>query len=624
MAIKVVEEVLSKIETLIQQDEFQHLETEKLEIKDLSSSEDWKELYRSICAFLNSQGGIVIIGILERDKKYRVTGFNPNLEDKLKEIPKYFTDELKNTLDLTEYVRVDLAEVREMMGKRVCILPVEKLPEDKKFVFYKGNAFQRKLTGDHRLTIDEVKRQQELRDEIISTRELGIVEGASLDTLDVDKLNEYIQRLNQGVKVETLKADIDSAQSFLERKKFLVSSKPTLLGMLVCGDHLYDFIEGRCQVDCFVVGPVQIAENKKVFKDNIIQLLEKCIGFVFNNIATGISSDRGGSTTFQYPERLIRETVNNALAHRDYTSSKFVNITIFPGKSIEVRNPGSFRAEQVLRLDKTVPIRRIIPIPRPHNPRLADVLKSFDRWEGKGWGMASLTNEALENRIDLPYYHLFSQEDIGLVIPAGKILDDESESWLKSFDGFIFKKTNGHELTIDQKTALAYFRKSELYNRDEKYTIALTPDNNHFSVINELKTWGLIQRIEGGDDLYPIYIIDRELLKTDFTNELRGIYGGAFDILGSDYKKTLNMVYHLNHYGLDQRSINAAQIGDYIFYSENKKIEDVKGYNDYKRKIRNIINGLTKKAYILKSEGGRPSYSINKNFSRTKSLFDSE
>lgn len=72
-------------------------------------------------------------------------------------------------------------------------------------------------------------------------------------------------------------------------------------------------MQGRCQVDGFVESPIDIAGNKKNFKDNIIPLLESSIGFVFTNISTGISSAKGGTTTFEYPERLIRETVNKAL-----------------------------------------------------------------------------------------------------------------------------------------------------------------------------------------------------------------------------------------------------------------------------------------------------------------------
>ena len=236
--------------------------------------------------------------------------------------------------------------------------------------------------------------------------------------------------------------------------------------------------------------------------------------------------------------------------------------------------------------------------------------------------MSSLTNMALENEVDLPYYILYAEQDVGLFIPKGKVLDDEAEWWLKSFSGYIFRKTNGRELTEEQKTALAYFYKSERLNKSERYSIALTPDNNHFTVISELESWGLIYNHPQSPEFYPTYIIDRTLTKFDFINELRTIFGGAYDNLGIHYKDTINTIYHFNEFGKNIKDINAAQIGDFLYFRKNQKIHDVKEYNDYKRKIRGIINNLTKKKFILKSSGGRPSYMINKNFERKPSLFD--
>lgn len=622
--MKALDQILLSLKECITDGTFKELETQKVELKDLSGGDDWKELYKSVCAFLNTQGGMVIIGVKENsDKsKYLFTGYNSNNENKLKALPKQFTNDNGQPINLEEYIRPDLFEIHDFLTGRICILFIEKLPEDKKFVMYNGTAYERKLTGDHKLQKNDVDKQKELRVELELARELKVVESADIQNLDIDKLNDYIQRLNQGMKVETLKADIPSAQSFLERKKFILNGRPTLLGMLVCGGNLYDFVEGRCQVDGFVESPIDIAGNKKVFKDNIIQLLESSVGFVFTNIATGISSSKGGSTTFEYPERLIRETVNNALAHRDYSVNKFVNITISPGKHIEIRNPGKFRNEQILRINSHIPIRRIIPITKAQNPRLADVLKTFDRWEGKGWGMSSLTNMALENKTDLPWYILYAEQDIGLFIPKGRVLDEEMEWWLRSFSGYIFKQTNGRELTEEQQTVLAYFYKSERLNAIEKYTIALTPDNNHFSVIADLEKWRLIYKHPESPDLYPVYLIDRALIRLEFIEELRAIFGGSYDVLGIDYKDVLNVIYHFNEYGQNIRDINAAQVGDFLYFKKHQKIFDVKHYNDYKRKVRNIINNLNKRGLILKAGEARPSYIINKQFSRTRSLFD--
>ncbi|WP_315824301.1 hypothetical protein [Paraflavitalea speifideaquila] len=177
--------------------------------------------------------------------------------------------------------------------------------------------------------------------------------------------------------------------------------------------------------------------------------------------------------------------------------------------------------------------------------------------------MSSLTNLALENKIDISYYILYAEQDIGLFINKGKVLDDETEWWSRSFGGYIYRKTNGRDLSDEQRTVLSYFYKSERLNKIEKYTIALTPDNNHFAVIAQLENWGLIYKHPQSPGLYPVYLVDRVLTKFEFIDELRNIYGGAFDDLPPDYKDVINVIYHFNEFGQNIKDINAAQVGDF-------------------------------------------------------------
>jgi ATP-dependent DNA helicase RecG len=623
--MKIIDTILRDLNDCLDTHTFTSFETDKVELKDLSGGTDWKELYKSVCAFLNAQGGIVIIGVKEDSKKsvYHFRGFNLNNENKLKELPKQFTDDSRHPLDLTDYIRPDLFEIREFREGHVCIVYVEKLPDDKKFVLYDGEAFVRRLTGDHKLRKDEIDRQKELRAELAFVRELHPVNAATLDDLDVNKLNDFIHRLNQGMNIETIKPSIADAQSFLSGRKFVIHNQPTLLGMLVCGKRIYEFLESRCQVDCFVTSPVQIASNKKAYKDNIIALLEQSISFVFANIATGVRAEKGGTATFEYPEDLIREMVNNALAHRDYSINRFVNITISPNERIEIRNPGRFRQEQLIHSDDTVPIRRIIPIPKAQNPRLADVLKTFDRWEGRGRGMSSLTNMALDNHIDVPYFIFYAEQDVGLHIPKGNVLDQEMDWWFKSFEGYIFTKTNGRDLTDEQRTALAYFFKSERLNQDERYTIALTPDNNHFSAIKDLTAFDLIQKHTSSPQLHPIYLVDRTLTRFDFTDELRATFGGSYDNLTRDLKDVLTVVYHFNRFGKSIKDTSASQVGNILYFRQHRTDSDARLYNDFKRKIRRLINLLTKDRFLTKhGDGVKSRYTLNDAFHRTPSLFD--
>ncbi len=560
--MRAIDKILSQIEACITQNTYEVIETDKVELKDFSGGVS-DELYRSACAFLNAEGGIIIIGVHEaaKERRYSFKGYNPQIENALKELPKKFQTQQGYALDLT--LSFPSYEIRDFMGGKICVVYVEKLDEEQKYVFYKGEAYKRKITGDHKLIAAEIEAQNELKAELENVRELKTVENVTLDALDVDKLNDYIVRLNRDVRVETLKADIPSALSFLSRKAFVRENKPTLLGMLVCGKHVEDYIGARCQVDGFVDSQIQIAENKQVLKDNILALMERSVGFVYKNIQVGVSHVNSGSPAPEYPEQLIRETVNNALAHRDYSIDKFVNVIIKPNESIEIRNPGSFRQEQRLVLDdpeQKIRVRRIIPIAKARNPRLADVLKTFDRWEGRSLGMASLVNACLDNQIGVPYYIFHSENDVSLFIPKGRCLDDKMEFWLESFSGYLFKKNGGQNLTKQEEIVLSYFHQSELLNRVERYTILLTPDNNHFKVIAALEEKGLIARHPSSPALYPVYSIDRVLRQTDFAEPLRKMFGADYDGLKSDDKELLQIVYQNNQY-VERAAINASRAG---------------------------------------------------------------
>ncbi len=623
--MRAIDKILAQIEACITHSKYEVIETDKVELKDFSGGVS-DELYRSACAFLNAEGGIIIIGVQEaaQERRYSVKGYNPQIENALKELPKKFQTQQGYALDLA--LSFPSYEIRDFMGGKICVVYVEKLDEEQKYVFYKGEAYKRKITGDHKLSTAEIEAQNELKAELENVRELKTVENVTLDALDVDKLNDYIVRLNRDVRVETLKADIPSALSFLSRKAFVRENKPTLLGMLVCGKNVEDYIGARCQVDGFVDSPIQIAENKQVLKDNILALMERSVGFVYKNIRVGVSHVNSGSSAPEYPEQLIRETVNNALAHRDYSIDKFVNIIIKPNESIEIRNPGSFRQEQKLVFDdaeQKIRVRRIIPIAKARNPRLADVLKTFDRWEGRGIGMASLVNACLDNQIGVPYYIFHSENDISLFIPKGKCLDEKMAFWLESFSGYLQKKAGGKTLSAQEQTMLCYFYQSEWLNRSEKYTILLTRDNNHYDVIADLEDKKLIFRQDKSPLLFPVYAVDRVLTQTDFTTPLRKLFGADYDELKSDYKDALQVIYQYNQFSA-QQTISANGAGRFLYFKKNARVVDIRAFEDVLRRTRYLFNRLQERGFIIRPDGGKPRFVLNEKYRavRGPSLFD--
>ena len=64
-----IDKVLIKLNNCLEKNNYDSIETDKIELKDLSTGSDWKELYKSVCAFLNKRGGTIIIGINENSNK---------------------------------------------------------------------------------------------------------------------------------------------------------------------------------------------------------------------------------------------------------------------------------------------------------------------------------------------------------------------------------------------------------------------------------------------------------------------------------------------------------------------------------------------------------------------------
>lgn len=612
-----IDNILSKLENCIESGTYEKIETDRYELKDNShNSSDWKEVYKTTNAFLNTKGGIIFVGIHEDNegRKYTFKGFDHRKEDKVKELPKQFTNEKGEKLNLE--LNFPPYEIREFLNGHVLLIYVEALPDDEKFVYFNGKAYERLLTGDHPISASKIQAHEEYKQQIQDARELMPVINASFDDLDIDKLNHYIFLLNRVKKTETQKASIQEAKSFLSRKMMIRDEQPTILGMLTCGRNPEDFLFNKCQIDCYVdhLSSELVARSRKLLMDTVINLMEEGERFVVQNIETGISIEKGGTAVYEYPIELIRESINNSLAHRNYSIDRFVTIKVVPKKQIEIRNPGRFKKQLLIEDDlySTIPIRRIIPgDPQASNPRLANILKVFNKWEGQGIGMATLTGACLHNEIDLPYYIFHSHDELSLVIPSGKLLDKQVESLFETYSGYFNGKLRGSVLTEEQKRVLAYLYKSETANKLFRYTILLTKDNNHLDAIRSLLEAEVIFAHSKSDNINPIYLLDRKLFLSDFREELKKLFGNEFEEMKSDYKEILNLIYEANNFS-EQKYLSANQIGNLLWLRQGKE-DVIEGFEDFKRKVRYIVSKLEKSSFITRVSSS-PQYAINTTF----------
>lgn len=605
--MKQIDQILNQLAGLIQQGRFMELETEGVEIKPVPAGRgDWTERHKSVNAFLNTRGGILILGVKEEgsggDRRYVLNGWKDHAEPNLKDFPRLFTDRKGVKQDLGD--SFPSMEIRTLLGERIAVVYVDELPADRKFVFLNGTAYRRILTGDHRITDREVEAQEEFKEEAAHAKELQPVKGMGEADLDLTKLNEFIFHLNQPKTIETLKPDMESARAFLERRCFTKDGEVTVLGALVCGNHPGDRLGFRAHVHGYVDVPHQIAQDKQDFVDNVLQLMDSSLGYLLRNIQVGITAEHGGTALPQYPEELLRETVNNALAHRDYSVNKQVILSIKPGVHIAIRNPGAFRRNLIIEDgDAEIPVRRILPEAKPRNPKLADILRVYKKWEGRGIGMATLVNLCLENRIDIPYYRIYTEE-VCLHLGAGKLVGERMNRLFSSLDGYIEDRLEGGSPSEEQKLVLSYLIKSEWINENLGYTILLTPDNNHFTALRGLEKAGLIGKHPMSTAAHPIYVADRVLVTRSYMKQLKGIFEGGFDVLEETARDVLGVVYRHNHF-CKVKPVSAKQAAFGLWYERGGAEGDIKQFDTFYRKIRNLFNKLEKADYVRKVEGTR-------------------
>jgi predicted HTH transcriptional regulator len=630
--------ILTKLEQCVREGAYESLETDWLEIKPVPATGNaWNSIRESICAFLNARGGAVLLGIKDEQgppRRYTFAGYTEHNSSNVAAFRHDFKDFRGNPLDVGDCL---LLQVRPLHTGQVAVIRVSALPEDRKFCCYRGVAYERILDRKEKIPPHRVEEQEERKREMETYRELRPVDEVTLKDVSLQRINELVLLINQGQSqpIETIKSTLEESVPFLEKKRFVLKDgKLTTLGVLVCGANPQDHLLFRSQLDAFVDVPNVIAQDKKTFRDNILHLMEAGHGWALRNIQTGVSPEAGGTMTAEYPDKLIRESINNALAHRDYSINLPVQITIKPRLSLSIRNPGHLPHDLVFeKPDDPIPVRRIFANPRARNPRLADVLKLHSKWEGKGIGMSDLVNSALANQIDVPYYLFHSADELSLCVPSGKVLDEGSEAWFDLMDGLMARKTGDRPLSHEQRAVLAYILKSEHANRLGRYTLALTPSNNHFGAISRLKSMGLIDLHPASSRFHEIYVVCRELATEDCQDELRTLFGADFDRLDALARHTLNMILLAEKFSR-AGGLNAKQVTR-LLKSRLPEEYGRKGEDEFYRAIRYRVERLAPhkqtldlasadwhavpdKMLSLRGPSNRPTFRLNRGYQKSR------
>lgn len=295
-------------------------EGETLEFKESFAEE--KEILETICAFSNSKGGRILIGVDDCGKVKGVTLGKNTLQN--------FLNKVKSSI---EPMLIPQLEQMEVGGKTVVVVQVAE--GINKPYFFKGVAFKRVGRSNQRLPKDELEAMILEKYREVSSFEDRPVD-TTLETIDEKLVEDFLAEASVARKVEFR---FKSREEFLGRVGAVRDGRPTFCAVLFFSRNPQLHIP-YAVVKCgtFVGG---VLRREREIGGDVREQIKETLEFLRESLNVYFRIDENGKRveTYEIPLEALREAVVNALAHRDYSIASPVYVKVFEDR-VEVINPG--------------------------------------------------------------------------------------------------------------------------------------------------------------------------------------------------------------------------------------------------------------------------------------------
>lgn len=406
----------TQLKSKLQQLQQLQAENELVEFKEAKTNYDFAKLgkyfsalsneanlNRAICAWL-------VFGVENKLHNIVGTNFRTNRTD-LDKLKKEIADKTSNHITFIEIYELNLHEGRVLLFQ---IPPAPKgIP-----IAFDGHFYGRDGESLVALNIEELERirfQSNMEDWTAA-----IIKDATIDDLDQLAIQKArIEFIKRNPKYKTEEPAWDNAK-FLDKAKLTINGKITRTALILLGkeeaEHfLGSFVKIRWNLKT-------VTNQDKAFEIFPIPLIlavdevYKCIRnlkYVYLRDGTLFPDE-----FLRYEPFNIREPLNNAIAHQDYTKGAYINVVEFEDDHLVYSNMGSFLPKSVEQV-----VLQDIPQETYRNPFLVAAMKNLDMIETQGGGIRKIFNFQRERFFPMPDYDL--ADGRCKVTITGKILNED-------------------------------------------------------------------------------------------------------------------------------------------------------------------------------------------------------
>lgn len=541
---------MREVELKIKLQQLQNLQAENeiVEFKEAKNGYDFGKLGKYFSALSNEANLLkknyawLLFGIENKEHKIVGSKFRENKAD-LDKLKKEIADKTSNRITFLEIYELYLPE------GRVILFQIPPAPKGMP-VSYEGHFYGRDGESLVPLNLEEIERIRVQSSSFDWSAQ--IIPNATIEDLDEEAIKKArVEFVKRNPKYRKDEPNWDN-NKFLDKAKLTIKGKITRTVLILLGKEESEHFLGSFVKIRWNLRTVDNQDKDfEIFSIPFILAVDEVYKKIRNLKYRYLRDDTlFPDEVLRYEPFNIREPLNNAIAHQDYSKGARINVVEFEDDHLVFSNYGVFlpkSVEEVVLNDSPEEIYR--------NPFLVEAMKNLDMIETQGGGIRKIFNFQRQRFFPMPDYDL-SDGKVKVTI-IGKILDED-------FARILIKNPS---LSLEDIILLDKVQKKKILNDNEYHYLKklLLIEGRRTNCYLSFK---VVQPIDD-DELKAQYIRNR-----------------SFD---DDHFRNLILEY-LEKFGTAQRkSLDKLII---------PKLSDVLTENQKKKKVSNLLKILREKGKI--------------------------
>ena len=408
-------DILLTLEKLIE-----NWENEVVEFKEANNDYDKNKIGQYFSAISNEanlkglQFGWLVFGVRNKDKKILGTNYRDTQG----------LETLKHEISMNTTGGISFIEIYE-------VYPIVDNEEKRVIMFQIPAAATGIPTGwnDHyygrngeSLGALSIEEQDRIRGQEKKDWSKQIIPDATIEHLDKDAIaiarEKYKEKMNRSHIAEEV--DNMTDEEFLTKTKLMINGKITNAAMLLLGNEDFDYLfNSTPEASWRLFDSKDDTKDYEIFKIPFITLSDRIFGKIRNLTYRYMPNQLTlfPTETKQYDMWLLRELMNNCIAHSDYTIGGRIYLNEFDDKMI-LTNPGTFLPGSI-----EVALQRNYNPPFYRNQLLAETMVKFNMIDTQAMGIRKVFRIQQEKYFPLPDYDLSTPNKVEVIV-YGKVINE--------------------------------------------------------------------------------------------------------------------------------------------------------------------------------------------------------